>query len=81
MVALGRQTAARGPNVARHSVFSGSQKHSGKSSNLLFPPVSRININAEVINQDLLLLTYKGATLRQARPSQSGHQAKITVHP
>ena len=44
----GRQIAARGPNVASHSVFSGPQKHSGKSSNLIFPPVSRININATI---------------------------------
>jgi len=32
------QIAARGPNVARHSVFSSPQKHSGKSSNLKVPP-------------------------------------------
>jgi len=29
----GGQIAARGPNVARHSVFSGPRKHSRKSSN------------------------------------------------
>jgi len=34
------QIAACGPNVARHSVFSGLQKHSGKLSNLKVPPTS-----------------------------------------
>jgi len=34
------QIAARGTNVARHSAFSGPQKHSGKSSNLKYPPTS-----------------------------------------
>jgi len=38
--ARGGQTVAHGPNVARHSVFSGPQKHSGKSSNLKVPPTS-----------------------------------------
>jgi len=30
----GGQIVARGPNVARQNIFSGLQKHSGKSSNL-----------------------------------------------
>jgi len=38
--AMGGQIAVRGPNVARNSVFSGPQKHSGKSSNLKVPPTS-----------------------------------------
>jgi len=38
--ARGGQVAARGPNVARHSAFSGPQKHSGKSSNLKVLPTS-----------------------------------------
>jgi len=38
--AMGGQIAARGPNVAQHSVFSGPQKHSGKSSNRKVPPTS-----------------------------------------
>jgi len=37
----GGQIAARKPNVACHSVFSGPQKCSGKSSNLKVPPASR----------------------------------------
>jgi len=36
----GGRIAARGPNVARHSAFSGPNKHSGKSSNLKVPPTS-----------------------------------------
>ena len=36
----GGQIAARGPNVDRHSVFSGPQKHSRNSSNLPFHPTS-----------------------------------------
>jgi len=38
--AMGGKIAARRPNVARHSVFSGPKKHSGKSSNLKVPPTS-----------------------------------------
>jgi len=38
--ARGGQIATQEPNVARHSVFSGLQKHSGKSSNLKVPPTS-----------------------------------------
>jgi len=38
--ARGGQIAAGGPNVARHSAFSGPQKHSRKSSNLKVPPTS-----------------------------------------
>jgi len=34
------QIAAHGLNAARHSVFSGPQMHSGKSSNLKVPPTS-----------------------------------------
>jgi len=41
--AMGGQIAARGPNMARHSVFSGPQKHAGKSSNLKVPPTSHIH--------------------------------------
>jgi len=36
----GGQIAACGPNVARHSAFSGPQKCSGKSSNLKVPATS-----------------------------------------
>jgi len=54
--ARGGQITVRGPNVARHSVFSGPQKHSRKSSNLKVPP-SYSNISAEAINRDLLLLS------------------------
>jgi len=35
------QIAARGSNVARHSVFSGPQKYSRKSSNLKVPTYSK----------------------------------------
>jgi len=38
--AMGGQIAARGSNVARHSVFSDPQKHSGKFSNLKVPSTS-----------------------------------------
>jgi len=38
--ARGGQIAVRGPNVARHSAFSGPQKHSGKSSHVKVPPTS-----------------------------------------
>jgi len=55
--AMGGQIAARGPYVTRHSVFSGPQKHSGKSSNLKVPSILIVNIRAEAINQDLLLLS------------------------
>jgi len=55
--AMGGQIAARGPNVTRHSVFSGPQKLSGKSSNLKVPSIFIVNIGAEAINQDLLLLS------------------------
>jgi len=55
--AMGGQTAARGPNVTRHSVFSGPQKHSRKSSNLKVLSILIVNISAEAINQDLLLLS------------------------
>jgi len=54
---MGGQIAARGPNVTRHSVFSGPQKHSGKSSNLKLPSILIVNIGAEAMNQDLLLLS------------------------
>jgi len=33
----GGQLAPRGPHVARHSVFSGPRKHSGKTWNFEFP--------------------------------------------
>ena len=55
--AMGGQIAARGPDVTRHSVFSGPQKHSGKSLNLKVPSIFIVNIGAEDINQDLLLLS------------------------
>jgi len=55
--AMGGQIAARRSNVTRHSVFSGPQKHSGKSSNLKVLSILIVNIGAEVINQDLLLLS------------------------
>jgi len=37
---VAQEWANSGPNVARHSVFSGPQKHSGKSSTLKFLPTS-----------------------------------------
>ena len=54
---MGGQIAARGPNVTRRSVFSGPQKHSGNSSNLKLPSILIVNIGAEAMNQDLLLLS------------------------
>jgi len=53
--AMGGQIAARGTNVTRHSVFSGLQKHPGKSSNLKVPSILIVNIGAEAINRVLLL--------------------------
>jgi len=35
---MGGKIVARGPHVARHSVFSGPRKHSGQFSNLKYPP-------------------------------------------
>jgi len=55
--AMGGEIAPHGPNVTRHSVFSGPKKHSGKSSNLKVPSILIVNIGAEAINQDLLLLS------------------------
>jgi len=55
--ARGGQIAAHGPNVARHSAFSAPQKYSGKSTNLKVPPILIVNISAEAINRDLLLLS------------------------
>jgi len=52
----GGQIAARGPNGARHSVFSGPRKHSQKSSNLNILQLYTANVSAEAnLNRDLFL--------------------------
>jgi len=43
----GVQIAAHGPNVARHSVFSGPWKPSRKFSNLKYSPTYTVNVSAE----------------------------------
>jgi len=47
---MGGEIAALGPNVVRHSVFSGPQKYSGNSSILIFLQPLTVNISAEALN-------------------------------
>jgi len=77
----GGQIGDRGPHVYSCNVFGGPRKHSGKSSNLKYPPTHHGKRKCRAnFNRDLLQFALEGTALRHTQPSESGPRDKLFAH-
>ena len=78
----GGKIAARGPNVAGHSVFSGPRKPSGKLSNLKYSPTYTVHVNAESNSTETCFSFHKKVWPSAKRGLlKQGPGAKLIAHP